>query len=80
MAHLFHGVQEQSYIAHVMRFAGCYDDEEKNVCNTDVTPTEDPGVTGPTEDPCGGASALTAHSLTAILLALVLSALLNLTT
>lgn len=29
MAHLFHGVQEQSYIAHVMAFAAClppYDD------------------------------------------------------
>lgn len=23
MAHLFHGVQEQSYIAHVMAFASC---------------------------------------------------------
>ncbi|ETE55920.1 hypothetical protein L345_18371, partial [Ophiophagus hannah] len=23
MAHLFHGVQEQSYVAHVMAYAGC---------------------------------------------------------
>lgn len=42
MSHLFHGVQEQSYIAHVMIFAGCYDDEESNVCNTNVVPTACP--------------------------------------
>eukprot|EP00057_Strongylocentrotus_purpuratus_P020485 XP_011674959.1 PREDICTED: alkaline phosphatase [Strongylocentrotus purpuratus] len=33
MAHLFHGVQEQSYIAHVMRNAGCYDETDTmNAC------------------------------------------------
>ncbi|XP_030843570.1 intestinal-type alkaline phosphatase 1-like [Strongylocentrotus purpuratus] len=32
-AHLFHGVQEQNYIAHVMRNAGCYDDTDiMNAC------------------------------------------------
>lgn len=28
MSHLFHGVQEQSYIAHVMAFAGCLEPYE----------------------------------------------------
>ncbi|XP_058045145.1 intestinal-type alkaline phosphatase 1-like [Ahaetulla prasina] len=31
MAHLFHGVQEQSYVAHVMAFAGCL--QPYDMCN-----------------------------------------------
>ncbi|XP_054768597.2 alkaline phosphatase-like [Lytechinus pictus] len=38
MAHLFHGVQEQSYIAHVMRYAGCYDQyDSTNACLNSAT-------------------------------------------
>ena len=32
MAHLFHGVQEQNYIAHVMAYASCIGDN-KSHCN-----------------------------------------------
>uniref|UniRef100_A0AAY4EXL9 alkaline phosphatase n=1 Tax=Denticeps clupeoides TaxID=299321 RepID=A0AAY4EXL9_9TELE len=37
MAHLFHGVQEQSYIAHAMAYAGCI--EPYNDCSVEPLPT-----------------------------------------
>ncbi|XP_071491651.1 alkaline phosphatase-like [Diadema antillarum] len=59
MAHLFHGVHEQNYIAHVMTFAGCYDDTLDNVCNSDV------------EQCPGGAGMLSATKVPVIIAAIV---------
>ncbi|XP_072174583.1 alkaline phosphatase-like [Diadema setosum] len=43
-AHLFHGVHEQNYIPHVVRYAACYDNSLDNVCNSPIA----------TPDPCVG--------------------------
>lgn len=57
-AHLFHGVHEQNYIAHVIRYAACLGDG-KQVCTDAV------------EDPCGG-TLINSYS-TLVLLLLVLT-------
>ena len=67
MAHLFHGVQEQNYLAHAMRYAGCYDDEE-NICNTPSSQTF-LGMSG-------AATAVTSGRV-AVALAVILSALIK---
>lgn len=42
MAHLFHGVHEQTYVNHVMRYAACLDYKEH--CENPVGSAVSPGV------------------------------------
>ncbi|PIK58914.1 putative alkaline phosphatase, tissue-nonspecific isozyme-like [Apostichopus japonicus] len=56
-AHLFHGVHEQNYIAHVIRYAACLGDG-KQVCTDAV------------EDPCGGTLINSYNTLVLLLLVL----------
>ena len=39
MAHLFHGVHEQHYVAHVMAYASCVGDNQKHCDNRSFRPT-----------------------------------------
>ena len=48
MAHLFHGVHEQNYIAHVMAYASCVG-ANKNHCSS---PRQIPGCSGATAISC----------------------------
>uniref|UniRef100_A0A8C0ZUH4 Alkaline phosphatase n=1 Tax=Castor canadensis TaxID=51338 RepID=A0A8C0ZUH4_CASCN len=63
-AHLVHGVQEQSYIAHVMAFAGCL--EPYAACNL-PPPADHSGTSGRTAQP-GRATTLLLSLLAATLL------------
>lgn len=45
MAHLFHGVKEQNYVAHVMAYAACL--EPYRTCPRPSTPSSCPGVKSP---------------------------------
>ncbi|CAL1571223.1 unnamed protein product [Knipowitschia caucasica] len=40
MSHLFHGVQEQNYIAHAMAYASCVGEDQSH-CSSSVSPTLD---------------------------------------
>lgn len=49
MAHLFHGVKEQNYIAHVMAYAACL--EPYRTCPRAPTRSSSPGVKSPSNLP-----------------------------
>ncbi|XP_039250569.2 alkaline phosphatase-like [Styela clava] len=42
MAHLFHGVHEQNYIAHVMRYAACLGENQDHCLDREIVVTEPP--------------------------------------
>ena len=61
-SHLFHATHDQTYINHVMKYAGCLDNSDADHCT---------GKTKPTKAPCSTAS-ITAYTYSTTIVMLLL--------